>query len=195
MGGEHLAVAEMSCLSARVLLQSGVVAMFKPLIDSCPDSIPVDYDENEAAYRTVVDVAKCDVTQRIVSVFCELAHTRNFRPISAIYCFHEFSFHIYVRSIDGSELSIFTQNRQIARNYIPNIVIPLIMKIVIGSCNALITEAQPEAIYRVTKTIFPNEKSMFKHDLVTNCLYALGYSLLETGADQFGRTYWAMARE
>ena len=169
--------------------------MFKPLIDSCPSSIPVDYDEDLRTHQTLVDVAKCEVTQRIVSVYCELAHTRNFKPFPASLGFHEFSFHIYVRSIDGSELSVFTQDRDIARNYIPHIVIPLIMKIVIKCCSALVKEAKPEAIYRVTKIILLNKKAMLKHDLVTNCLYNLGYSLLEKGVDQFGRTYWAMVRQ
>ena len=169
--------------------------MFKPLIDSCPSVIPVDYDEDLRVYQTLVDVAKCEVTQRVVSVYCELADTGNFQPVFASLWFYEFSFHIYIRSIDGSELSIFTQDRDIARNYLPDIVIPLIMKIVIQSCGALVNKATPEAIYRVTKIIFPNKKSMIKHDLVTNCFYDLGYSLEETGVDQFGRTYWAMIRE
>ena len=171
------------------------MAMFKQLIDSCPSVIPVDYDENLRVYQTLVDVAKCEVTQRVVSVYCELADTENFQPVPVRLWFHEFSFHIYIRSVDGSELSIFTQDRDIARNYIPNVIIPLIMKIVIQSCGALIKEVNPEAIYRVTKIIFPNKKAKLKHDLVTNCFYALGYSLLETGVDQFGRTYWAMIRE
>ena len=169
--------------------------MFKPLIDSCPSVIPVDYDEDLKIYQTLIDVAKCEVTQRVVSVFCELAHSRNFQPVPANLWFHEFSFHIYVRSIDSSDLSIFTQDREIARNYFPNIIIPLIMKIVIRSCSVLVKEAKPTAIYRVTKIILPNKKAMLKHDLVTSCLYDLGYALLETGVDRFGRTYWAMTRE
>ena len=195
-GGRFSRVTEASCRCKRISFDRfWILVMFKPLIDRCPDSIPVDYDENEAAFRTVVDVAKCDVSQRIVSVFCELAHTRNFRPTLATCLFHEFSFHIYVRSIDCSELSLFPQNRDIARNYIPNIVIPLIMKIVVQSCDALIAKVNPEVVYRVTKIILPMKKALVKHDLITNCLYALGYSLFETGADQFGRTYWVMIRE
>ena len=92
----------------------------------------------------LVDVAKCEVTQRVVSVYCELADTGNFQPVPVRLWFHEFSFHIYIRSVDGSELSIFTQDRDIARNYIPNVVIPLIIKIVIQSCGALIKEVIPK---------------------------------------------------
>ena len=95
--------------------------MFKPLIDSCPSVIPVDYDEDSGSYQTLVAVAECDVTQRVVYVVCQLAYTINYQPIPASLWFHEFSFYIYVNSIDGSDLSVLTQDRNIARNYIPEI--------------------------------------------------------------------------
>jgi hypothetical protein len=179
----------------RVLLPSGVVAMFKPLIDSCPSVIPVDYDEGSGAYQTLVAVAECDVTQRIVYVVCQLAYTTNYQPIPASLWFHEFSFYIYVNSIDGADLSVLTQNRNIARNYIPAISIPLIMDIVVRSCEALIRMVKPDVVYRVTKVLFPIQKALVKHDLITNSMYQLGYGLLETGTDRFGRSYWVMTRQ
>lgn len=166
--------------------------MFKPLIDSCPNVIPVDYDEGSGAYQTLVAVAECDVTQRVVYVVCQLAYTTNYQPIPASLWFHEFSFYIYVNSIDGSELSILTQDRNIARNYIPKTSVPLIMEIVVRSCDALIRRVKPNVVYRVTKVLFPIQKALAKHDLITNTMYQLGCVLLESGTDQFGRSYWVM---
>lgn len=175
-------------------MKAGVVAMFKPLIDSCPSVIPVDYDEDSGSYQTLVAVAECDVTQRVVYVVCQLVYTTNYQPIPASLWFHEFSFYIYVNSIDGSDLSILTQDRSIALNYIPEISIPLIMDIVIRSCDALIRRVKPNIVYRVTKVLFPIQKAIAKHNLITNAMYQLGYALLESGTDQFGRSYWVMTR-
>ena len=176
-------------------MQSGVVAMFKPLIDSCPSSIPVDYDENAAAYRTLVAVAECDVTQRSLFVGCELALATNNRARPSSEWFHEFSFSIIIQSHDGADLPFVTQDRERARPYIPTEQLDLIMPIVLGSLAALLRRVQPMMIFRVTKKPVIVRKAMIKHDLVTGFLFENGYSVLESGSDAFGRPFWLMAKE
>jgi hypothetical protein len=178
----------------QVLLQTGVVAMFKPLIDSCPSVIPVDYDQNYAAYRTLVAVADCDVTQRGLFVGCEFALATNnrARPISE--WFHEFSFSIIIQSHDGADLPFVTQDRERARPYIPKEQRDLIMPIVLGSLAALLRRVKPMMIFRVTNKPVPVRKALIKHDRVTDFLFENGYSVLESGNDAFGRPFWLMAK-
>lgn len=169
--------------------------MFHPLITDCPAFIPMDYDEEAEAYRTLVAIAECDVTQRAIFVGCELAFINNVELRAVRKSFHEFSFSIVIQSLDGADLPLVTQDRDIARSFIPPKQVQLIMPIVINSCAALIETVRPELIYRVTKMLFPTPPALFKHDLVTDFLYGAGYSLDETGLDPFGRRFWLMKRE
>jgi len=178
-----------------VRLKAGVMAMFKPLIDSCPSVIPVDYDEGSAAYRTLVAVAECDVTQRGLFVGCELALATNNRARPTSEWFHEFSFSIIIQSHDGADLPFVTQDRERARPYILRDQLDLIMPIVLGSLAALLRRVKPMMIFRVTKKPIPVRKAMIKHDLVTDFLFENGYSVLESGSDAFWRPFWLMVKE
>ena len=169
--------------------------MFKPLIDSRPSVIPVDYDADSDAYQTLVAVAECDVTQRGLFVGCELALATNNRARPTSEWFHEFSFSIIIQSHDGADLPFVTQDRARARPYIPNEQLDLIMPIVLGSLAALPRRVKPMMIFRVTKKPIPVRKAMIKHDRVTDFLFENGYSVLESGSDDFGRPFWLMAKE
>ena len=169
--------------------------MFRPLIDARPSFGPMDYDEDSVTWRTLVAIAECDVTQRAVFVACELALIRNLEAKPTCESFHEFSFSIVVQSLDGADLPIVTQDRDIARSFIPAELIEQIMPIVLRSCHCFIEEVKPERIYRVTKMSFSTPRALFKHDLITNFLHGAGYSVTETGLDPFGRRFWLMKKE
>lgn len=165
--------------------------MFLPDIEQVPDAI--DIEEDNCSYSTVVPIAHCVDTGRIVSVDCTLDYTTNIhsQPLSG--WFHEFSFSITCASLEVGGNVFSTQDRNIAKNYIPEQIRGLVMPIVLESCAALIMRVRPRALYRVTKMRRPTPRALAKHDLITVRLRDLGYSLYESGTDAFGRTFWVMA--
>ena len=130
----------------------------------------------------------------MVSVECMLSYTENpFRRPSCRW-FHEFSFSISCTALNEDELPFSTQDRDIARAYIPSSIRSLVMPIVVQSYTSLVTRVRPHTLYRVTKMRLPTPSALRKHDLPTARLRDLDYAVIETRTDPFGRTYWVMAR-
>lgn len=165
--------------------------MFVPLLDQVPEAI--DIEEDGCDYSALVPIARCTATDRIVSIECALSYTTNShaRPVNS--WFHEFSFSIGCASLSDEEPPFFTQDRNIASQYIPPAMRPLIMPVVLECCTALILRVRPRALYRVTKMRRPTPAALEKHHRLTARLRELGYSIYETGTDPFDRMFWVMA--
>ena len=165
--------------------------MFEPIRDRVPEVVDVDEDD-PGTYSTIVPVAVCRETDRALAVACELAFTSNHGTIPASAWFHEFSFAIAVIDRTGIELPYLVQDRTIARRYLPELVVPLVMPIVLRSLDALVARVRPIVLYRVTKARNPSGNALRKHNLVTDRLQELGYEMLQKGVDSAGRNFWAM---
>lgn len=165
--------------------------MYEPIIDAVPDAVDVE-GEDPGTYSTLVTVAYCPIQCRSVAVICELAYTSTDGTIPASNWFHEFSFSIAVVDRYGEEEPFYTQDRFIARPYLPEAVVPMVMPIVLRSLDALIVRVKPKILYRVTKMRNPSPKALVKHELVTNHLHELGYEMLQQGVDSFQRRFWAL---
>lgn len=165
--------------------------MFMSLLNSVPDSIEVGTEGMD--WCTIVPIARCEETGRVVSVDCALAPTHHGfqRPSSAH--FHEFSFAISCADLMTGEV-FFTQDRAIAQNYIPRDVRSFVMPVVLASCSALIAEVRPGCIFRVTKIRHPTDAALAKHHRLTRHIMALGYALREQGVDGYGRSFWLLER-
>ncbi|WP_448190100.1 hypothetical protein [Azospirillum sp. sgz301742] len=134
-------------------------------------------------------LAFCSETGRLVTV--------DSRLVPAEYggaSFWEFSFEIAVLSEDGSEESFTTQDREIARGYIPESVRSRVMDIVGQACRKLLDKERPSGLYRVTKGRSLPGKAMRKHETLTAVCVEAGYGVTQTGTDPAGRTFWAMSR-
>ncbi len=156
-------------LSYRETLQNGLSATFR-----CP-------------------LAVCADSARLVSVVCRLEHVFD----TYIYCgfFHEIAFEIEIISLDGSQQSFSTQNRNIALQYIPDRMRPAIIGLVADGYESLIRIIEPRVIYRVTKTPASVTNAMAKHAVLTRRLETLGYAIEEVGTDRFARRFWLMERQ
>ena len=162
--------------------------MYEAVLDCVPDVIEV-VEETGELHSTLVPIAVCPERDRALVVQCRLAGTSN-----ATARFHEFSFSILVVDRSGIEEPFETQDRDIARRYLPAGVIPLVMPIVLRSLEVLIDRVRPEILYRVTKLRDPTPAALKKHDLVTRSLMDSGYEVRREGRDRFGRGFWEMTR-
>lgn len=162
--------------------------MFQPLISAAPCDIAVEIDDSD--YSTIVPIAICDSSGRYVSVDCHLSYTQNSAERPGSVWFHEFSFEITCADPNGTYETISTQDRNVAKEYIPTSMRHIIMPIVLASCGALIRRVHPILVYRVTKMRNPNPQALRKHGLITDTFSGAGYKLIETGTDIAGRRYW-----
>jgi len=87
-----------------------------------------------------------------------------------------------------------TQDRFMARGYLPEEVVPFVLPCVSGAIGALVDAVQPTVIYRVTKATQPPDKALAKHQMVTDRLVELGFQVQDSGTDEFGRQFWVMAQ-
>jgi len=167
--------------------------MFLPIPDCHLVDIVIETAEDGVNYFTTVAIAKCADTQRIITVDCALEYTTNASDVPASFWFHEFSFSISVADFLTGE-AFSTQDRDIAKNYIPPDIRKVVMEIVLSSLRAMIAKIRPRAIYRVAKIKNAPGKAFEKHYSITNLLYDLGYKMFEQGTDDFGRRFWVMGK-
>lgn len=133
--------------------------MYEPIIFAVPEAVEVEQDD-DATYSTQVTVALNHRLDRAVAVRCELVYTTNHGSIPASSWFHEFKFAIAVIDRTGIEMPFLTQDRDIARNYLPQSCVALIMPVVLRSLEALIDRVRPKILYRVTKSRNSSEKAL-----------------------------------
>lgn len=157
--------------------------MFVPLICEPPSILEIDQDGDD--HVIVVPVARDDNTSRIVTVDSHLALTW-----SGGGSFFEFSFEISVMFLDGNGESFSTQDREIARRYLPEEARKLVMPIVLRCYERLLRHVRPDLIYRVTKVRHPNARALEKHHLLTRLLEHYFYRVIDTGTDPMGRMFW-----
>lgn len=148
---------------------------------------PVCVQDGEDISKLVaVEIAHEDNGDRVVSVVSELHFDSNED-------FWEFEFSIAVVSAFGTCEPFETQDREMAKPFIPDDVRGLVMGVVSDSLRALLGTVQPPLIYRVTKEPGPDENALLKHHILTQVLENAGYYTVEQGTDLFGRCYWVMA--
>jgi hypothetical protein len=156
--------------------------MFRSILIRRP---PLEIYADDLGYTIVVPLACCPETDRIVSVDSHLS------PLDDAW---EFSFEITVSSLDDTEPPFSTQDRTVASNYIPVDVRPNVMLIVCASLLKLLAHVKPERVYRVTKGRNLPREALHKHQLLTEVLVAMGYTMTDSGTDSWKRVFWVFER-
>ena len=160
--------------------------MFVPALDQ----VPVDYEVEgpDPNYWVLTLLAVSDDETRSVAVRTNLIPF-TFEGVEA----HELKFEIVIAGDEADEVFV-TQDRFMARGYLPAEVVPLVMPCVCEAIGALVEEVQPAVIYRVTKATQPPDKALVKHQMVTARLEELGFQVEDSGTDEFGRQFWVMSQ-
>ena len=161
--------------------------MFVPALDQVPDEYEVEGPDPNYWVLTLLAVSEDEL--RDVAVRTLLTpFTHNDAAA------HELQFEIVIAGDEADEVFV-TQDRFMARGYLPTEVIPLVMPCVCGAIGALVAAVQPAVIYRVTKATQPPDKALMKHQMVTERLVELGFEVQDSGTDDFGRQFWVMTQE
>ena len=159
--------------------------MFVPTIDEVPEHFTVEHRGDGACVS--VGLAESDDGLRGVSVDVWLCPFES-EDGQTVY---EFSYEIVVASYDRSEETFATQDRNMARGYIPDEIRHFIVPCVQSALVELVESVAPEFIYRVTKGRQLPDKALYKHHLITDTLQQLlGYVVVDEGTDSLGRTFW-----
>lgn len=161
----------------------------EPLFD--PDAFTPEIISGwEPGQRSVIiPVAGCMQTACAVMYRCHLFPAPSIQED----CW-EFGFDLQVEYLDGSESSFNTMDRNIAIQYVPDLVQPFVIPAICLCIDALVGDCSPDLIYRVTKGRNLPEKALQKHYIVGERFASLGYRITETGLDSAERMYWLIAR-
>lgn len=143
-------------------------------------------------WRLAVPIGFCAQSRRLSLVTSLMEAVEDLRVSPAQ--FFELAFQIEVVSIDGDCEDFATQDRDLARAFIPAAMRAQVLPIVRASYVRLIREVRPAMIYRVAKARSCLSKVLAKHDFLTSVLEAERYPTAETGRDPFGRKFWIMPR-
>jgi hypothetical protein len=160
--------------------------VFIPALDHVPDDYEVEGDDPDFWVLTLLAVSEDEV--RDVAVRTSLSAFTHEDTAA-----HELTFEIVIASDEADEVFV-TQDRFMARGYLPDEVIPLVMPCVCGAIEALVAAVQPAVIYRVTKATQLPDKALGKHQMVTERLVELCFQVQDSGTDEFGRQFWVMAQ-
>lgn len=159
--------------------------MFDPLIDQIPDAFAI---EGRGARPTItIPLAASENGNQWVALEVRLwpAYWRG------VEC-HEFKFAIiYFDDELGEPAVIFDRN--MAAGYVER-VRHLVMPCVCAAAKELVKSIQPSVIYRATYFAQPPEKSLSKHQMITDMLENAGYEIAQAGTDVYGRQFWLMTR-
>jgi hypothetical protein len=139
-----------------------------------------------------IPIAHCSESNRIVSVASSIFPSFDSSIPSGF--FHEMFLEIEIFSLDGGFEPFTTQDREVAINYIHQIVRPSVIGIVCDSYRRLVLDVRPTTIYRVIKSGSSIEKATRKHVLLSAVIESEGYAAAEAGFDKFGRWFWLMER-
>lgn len=162
--------------------------MFHPLLHETAKGTIEVFQGADLVLTNSLPIAISSDDMRVVTLDCSLA------PLNDVARTWEFSFAVTCTALDESELPFTTQDRTIAAFYIPAICRPLIMPSVCYVAQCLVKAREPRQIYRVEKLINPPPGAARKHELITTALESVGYTLAESGYDNFGRRFRVMTR-
>jgi hypothetical protein len=164
--------------------------MFHPIQSHPEVNSEIEIDRNSASASA--PIAYCSDRNRLVVVTSRIIYTSN--SCDPNQTFHEISFSIDVASLDDSYLPFSTQDRNIAMNYVPELIRGDIIHIAAGQYMSLIDAVRPDYVYRVTKSTGSNMKMLRKHYFLTKKIQSCGYAIVEEGLDAIRRNYWLMER-
>ena len=160
--------------------------MFVAALDQVPDEYEVEGPDPNYWVLTLLAVSEDEVRDVAVrTLLMPFTHDG--------YVAYELKFEIVIAGDEADEVFV-TQDRYMARGYLPAEVIPMVMPCVCGAIGALVETVQPAVIYRVTKATQPPDKALRKHQMVTERLVELGFRVHDSGTDEFGRQFWAMTQ-
>jgi hypothetical protein len=160
--------------------------VFVPALDQVPEEYEVEGGDPD--YWVLTLLAVSDDELRDVAVRTMLVPF-TYEDIAA----YELQFEIVIAGDEADEVFV-TQDRFMARGYLPVEVVPLVMPCVCGAIRALVETVQPAVIYRVTKATQPPDKALGKHQMVTDTLVGMGFQVQDSGTDEFGRQFWVMSQ-
>ena len=160
--------------------------MFVPALDQVPDEYEVEGPDPNYWVLTLLAVSEDDVrsvaVRTLLMPFTHEGHAA-----------HELKFEIVIAGDEADEVFV-TQDRDMARGYLPTELIPLVMPCVCGAIGALVDAVHPAVIYRVTKATQPPGKALNKHQMITERLVELDFQVQDSGTDEFGRQFWVMTQ-
>ena len=159
--------------------------MFVPALQQVPDDYDVEVSGPNFWVLTLLAVSE-DETKEVAVRTLLMPFT--YDGVTA----HELKFEIVIAGDEADEVFV-TQDRFMARGYLPLEVIPVVMPCVCGAIGALIEAVQPTVIY-VTKATRPPDKALMKHQMVTERLVELDFEVQVSGTDEFGRQFWVMTQ-
>ena len=160
--------------------------MFVPALDHVPDHYDVEGPDPNYWVLTLLAVSEDELKNVAVrTLLMPFTHD----DVAA----HELKFEIVIAGDEADEVFV-TQDRFMARGYLPAEVVPLVIPCVCGAIGALVEAVQPTVIYRVTKATQPPDKALGKHQIVTERLVELGFQVHDSGTDGFGRLFWVMTQ-
>jgi hypothetical protein len=160
--------------------------VFVPALDQVPDEYEVEGPDPNYWVLTLLAVSEDELRDVAVRTLL-IPFIRDDTEV------HELKFEIVIAGDEADEVFV-TQDRYMARGYLPAEVVPLVMPCVCGAIGALAGAVQPAVIYRVTKATQPPDKALRKHQIVTERLVELGFQVQDSGTDEFGRQFWVMTQ-
>lgn len=163
--------------------------MFESALEGPPFKIEIDDNPDEDGRMVLVVLAENQETTQVCSV--KISLSRTIFEENEVW---EFAFSIVVFALDESCEAFETQERELAREFIPDGIKGIVMDVVIEALNALLEDIGPDAIYWVTKDIDPHENALKKHHLIREVLERCGYNVAQEGTDKFRRRFWVMVR-
>ncbi|HEX5258093.1 MAG TPA: hypothetical protein VFW35_04845 [Sphingomicrobium sp.] len=117
--------------------------MFVPALDQVPDAYEVEGPDPNYWVLTLLAVSEDELREVAVrTLLIPFTHEDT--------AAHELKFEIVIAGDEADEVFV-TQDRFMARGYLPAEVIPLAMPCVCGAVGALVDAVQPAVIYRVQR--------------------------------------------
>jgi hypothetical protein len=159
--------------------------VFSPLIDEIPNDLEIDGIGGRPT--VTIPLAASDDGSQWVAVEVRLWPWR----VNGVEC-HTFKFAIVHFDDAASEPAVIF-DRNMAAGYL-EAVRHLVMPSVCAAARALVEAVQPDVIYRATYFCKPPDKSMPKHNMVTEAIRSAGYKLSQSETDGHGRVFWVMIR-
>jgi hypothetical protein len=159
--------------------------VYLPVLDSVPPSFEVDRDRTRANVTLPLTMSADGLEQIALEVRLWRGHWTGIEM-------HEFKFVIIrLNTVTGEIEEIF--DRHSAAPYIAE-VRGLVLPCVCAAARALIAAVAPKVIYRATYLTRPPEKSLPKHQMITDTIVDLGYGVLQDGTDSNRRRFWLMTK-